>query len=760
MWRQRARSAGAAVRMRMQQQQQRPPQQQVAVGRWLSTSSAESSAMLRLLQQVAAGEVSPASAVEQCRHLEYEDVGGYAKIDTNRFKRTGFPEVVYAEGKTPEQVAQIMDLMVAKGVDTNVMATRVAPSSVEDILAKVAPDHRYVYYPIARILASKDLNNPQGEEEKAIRKGIACILCAGTSDLPVAEEAAITLANRVHVCVGCDYLPELAGYEVKRLYDVGVAGIHRLLRNQHVLHESDVAICVAGMDGALPGVVVWGRVSRPSTAADDVERVLAWRGRREHRQRLWRRRAGSSDLEQNAFSLMVSFRSKDIRMGRRKPATPRRRVGVTYVNFATPLNPMASTLATATGVSAAAYPSRVTTSPALPVLGDSSRESGGVGAMGLKNAPVAPPQVPGPSFEFDLHKRVAIPGLDEVEPPKIEKQFVDASPQRLLTVEKAKVPEPVVAAEEEKVPVQAPNALKLKEQGEDVVKGAGAGSNDSKKNDAESRSSEDASSAVSSETDVPVSSPSPPSPLPPHTERFEEGQQRQQQRQRQERGGHRSQRMITISATELERWQQRVVHHVEDHFSSKWVQNLNAQSMCGWMDVVLILCILLVDEQLKRIAEFGRAHANLLVEAKEYVYNIEAKLQEQFERDRAELRAQAEAYVAEVQAENRRLCQAIAELRIELEEARTRGTEREEEEEEEDEAGSSSGSSGSGDEVEIVEQHEQEPIAKIERSRGSKRTSSEDMSEFKKKDDRSVLKSRADRSSSSMIVDGYGTPTR
>lgn len=77
--------------------------------------------------------------MEQCRRLEYEDVGGYAKIDTNRFARTGFPEVVYAEGKTAEQVAQIMELMVRKGVDANVMATRVAPTSVEEILAKVAP---------------------------------------------------------------------------------------------------------------------------------------------------------------------------------------------------------------------------------------------------------------------------------------------------------------------------------------------------------------------------------------------------------------------------------------------------------------------------------------------------------------------------------------------------------------------------------------------------------------------------------------------
>uniref|UniRef100_K3WGX5 Uncharacterized protein n=1 Tax=Globisporangium ultimum (strain ATCC 200006 / CBS 805.95 / DAOM BR144) TaxID=431595 RepID=K3WGX5_GLOUD len=163
--------------------------------------------------------------------------------------------------------------------------------------------------------------------------------------------------------------------------------------------------------------------------------------------------------------------------------------------------------------------------------------------------------------------------------------------------------------------------------------------------------------------------------------------------------------------------------------------------------------------QLKRIAEFGRAHANLLVEAKEYVYNIETKLLEQFERDRAELHAQAEAYVAEVQAENRRLHQTIAELQTELEEARTREVEREEEDD--DEASSSSGSSGSGDEVEIVEQHAQEPTAKSERSRGSKRTSDEEnIPKLKKKDDRRVLKSRADRSSPSMIVDGYGASTR
>lgn len=84
-------------------------------------------------------QVSPTAAAAQCQTLEYEDVGGYAKIDTHRFARTGFPEVVYAEGKTSDQVAQILELMVRKDVDPNVMATRVTPESVEAIRNKVAP---------------------------------------------------------------------------------------------------------------------------------------------------------------------------------------------------------------------------------------------------------------------------------------------------------------------------------------------------------------------------------------------------------------------------------------------------------------------------------------------------------------------------------------------------------------------------------------------------------------------------------------------
>uniref|UniRef100_H3G4X3 phosphoribosylaminoimidazole carboxylase n=1 Tax=Phytophthora ramorum TaxID=164328 RepID=H3G4X3_PHYRM len=150
----------------------------------------------------------------------------FAKIDTKREARTGFPEVVYAESKTPQQVAAIMQVMIDGGED-NVMASRVTPQAADEIRALMP--------------VRKNGSTPFSPVSMIQEAPTACVLCAGTSDLPVAEEAAVTL--------------ELADYRVTRLYDVGVAGIHRLLRNQHVLRAADVAICVAGMDGALPGVV-------------------------------------------------------------------------------------------------------------------------------------------------------------------------------------------------------------------------------------------------------------------------------------------------------------------------------------------------------------------------------------------------------------------------------------------------------------------------------------------------------------------------
>ncbi|TDH65686.1 hypothetical protein CCR75_006898 [Bremia lactucae] len=175
-------------------------------------------------------------------------VGNYAKVDTSREARTGFPEVVYGENKTPAQVAAIMKAMLNEGKD-NVMASRVTSQAAEAICTLISGPE-LTYYEVPRILASKALQkrNKNGDNEKV---KTACVLCAGTSDLPVAEEAAITL--------------ELADYHVSRLYDVGVAGIHRLLSNQHILRAADVAICVAGMDGALPGIV-GGLTSSPVIA--------------------------------------------------------------------------------------------------------------------------------------------------------------------------------------------------------------------------------------------------------------------------------------------------------------------------------------------------------------------------------------------------------------------------------------------------------------------------------------------------------------
>ncbi|KAI9915721.1 hypothetical protein PsorP6_008223 [Peronosclerospora sorghi] len=231
---------------------------------WTSTLSqsqtVNKTSKLELLQRVADGKITPQAAVNLFDPIaEYEAVENYAKVDTKRAARTGFPEVVYAESKTAEQVAAIMKVMIEGGKE-NVMASRVTSQMASDICAMMQDQH-LTYYEVPRILALKLLTEDEKVKESE-DKSQACVLCAGTSDLPIAEEAAVTL-GKIHFNVSvtvCDgkgfkWLIELANYRVTRLYDVGVAGIHRLLRNQHILRASDVAICVAGMDGALPGVV-------------------------------------------------------------------------------------------------------------------------------------------------------------------------------------------------------------------------------------------------------------------------------------------------------------------------------------------------------------------------------------------------------------------------------------------------------------------------------------------------------------------------
>ena len=194
----------------------------------------------RLLGAVADGDITPEAALEKLKYLDFEPVGNFAKIDHHRRLRTGFPEVIWGQGKTTEQIIEIMRAMQARS--RVVMATRITPEVGGQILAKIP---EATYYKLAQICAiNQEYHQPR-------RHGIISIISAGTADLPVAEEAAITA--------------ELCGFQVKRLWDVGVAGIHRLLSHQHLLAEANVLIVVAGMEGALPSVVA-GLVDCPVIA--------------------------------------------------------------------------------------------------------------------------------------------------------------------------------------------------------------------------------------------------------------------------------------------------------------------------------------------------------------------------------------------------------------------------------------------------------------------------------------------------------------
>ncbi len=193
-----------------------------------------------LLEAVANGKVTPDVALDSLKDLAYEPVGEFAKIDHHRTLRTGFPEVIWGPGKTPEQIAQIVEVMRLR--NPVVMATRIEPAVYAALQSQVKD---LQYYGLAKICAiAPSVIEPQFE-------GIICILSAGTADLPVAEEAAVTA--------------ELSGFRVQRLWDVGVAGIHRLLSNRHLIESASVLIVVAGMEGALPSVVA-GLASCPVIA--------------------------------------------------------------------------------------------------------------------------------------------------------------------------------------------------------------------------------------------------------------------------------------------------------------------------------------------------------------------------------------------------------------------------------------------------------------------------------------------------------------
>jgi len=187
----------------------------------------------KLLEQVAKGELPVTEALQQ---LTYEDLT-FAKLDYQRAERQGLPEVVWGPGKTPTQIAEILDKLAQH--HPVALATRITPEVYGEI-QPLLPEARY--HPVARICA---LGNPE------TRPGQVTIVSAGTADIPVAEESAVTC--------------ELSGFTVVRRWDVGVSGLHRLLAHQQLLRAADVLIVVAGMEGALPSVV-GGLVSQPVIA--------------------------------------------------------------------------------------------------------------------------------------------------------------------------------------------------------------------------------------------------------------------------------------------------------------------------------------------------------------------------------------------------------------------------------------------------------------------------------------------------------------
>ena len=198
----------------------------------------DEAALRALLDGVAGGAVSSEDALRKIKRLEVEDLG-FARIDHHRLLRRGFPEVIYSPGKTPEEVAVIGERLAAAG--QSVLATRCSREAYEALVARV-PDA--IYHERARCAVAAR-NKPPASS------GLIVVATGGTSDLPVADEAALTA--------------ELAGSPVERLWDVGVAGIHRLLSNRERLLAANVLIVVAGMEGALPSVV-GGLVDRPVIA--------------------------------------------------------------------------------------------------------------------------------------------------------------------------------------------------------------------------------------------------------------------------------------------------------------------------------------------------------------------------------------------------------------------------------------------------------------------------------------------------------------
>jgi len=199
----------------------------------------DSERLIELLEQVRQKQVSVAQAVTRLRHLPYEDLG-FAKIDHHRALRQGFPEVIMGQGKQAKEIAAIVRAMRRR--NANILVTRVDAMQMAQ-LKRLRTGLKFH--------SSARAATWSGSAIKIVGKGTVLVVCAGTSDILVAEEAILTA--------------QMMGNRVDRLYDVGVAGIHRLLDNRHRLDAATVLIVVAGMEGALPSVV-GGLVDKPVIA--------------------------------------------------------------------------------------------------------------------------------------------------------------------------------------------------------------------------------------------------------------------------------------------------------------------------------------------------------------------------------------------------------------------------------------------------------------------------------------------------------------
>ena len=202
--------------------------------------------LLKILESVQAGKLSPSAAVKRLKHLPFEDLG-FAKVDHHRALRQGYAEVIFAKGKTPQQVAEILRAMLQKKDSRqNILVTRADArvfGAVKKANGKTASAAKF--HPLSGVITVERSREISG-------KGLILVVSAGTSDIPVAEEALLTA--------------RMMGNHVDQLYDVGVAGIHRLLEHRESkLAQARVIICVAGMEGALPSVV-GGLVAAPVIA--------------------------------------------------------------------------------------------------------------------------------------------------------------------------------------------------------------------------------------------------------------------------------------------------------------------------------------------------------------------------------------------------------------------------------------------------------------------------------------------------------------